>query len=371
MKTFLIIIGALVALTIAAALFSRGKKQPQGRALDEKRDWTAEAKRLQAKHSTARDPAPAPATAPIASPDPEPRRRSSGLPPKRPQPPQKPARPEPEKDDDDQPVTLSPLPERPGALEAFPCAVVGESHRNRDGSSRQEIIRQFVTVGQPVTLRREPDNPHDRNAVAVLCSGQQVGYLSRDMAARLAEQLDDQAFRVEVRVLGVYGGTRNKPSRGVTLDVGIYETGLPSNSPDTLLQQATEIGQRARAAAKSGDYAQARSLYGEQRAALARYRERVGAEAGQEASVFAPLHQGLADLLRLEKRHTEALPHILFWVIAGRQKPLKAHADKLRAHFNRCKLQHTTLAEVEAFAAQAPADISAIETQVQTWLRHG
>jgi hypothetical protein len=42
--------------------------------------------------------------------------------------------------------------------------------------------------GRPLTLRAEPDNPHDPNAVAVLlASGEAVGYVPRDIAPRVSE----------------------------------------------------------------------------------------------------------------------------------------------------------------------------------------
>lgn len=268
---------------------------------------------------------------------------------------------------------LPPPPERPGAVVAFPCAVVGESHDNPDGSNRQDLIRQWAYIGQPVMLRREPDNPHDRNAIAVLCSGWQIGYLKREVAERLCDRMDDQAFRVEAHVRGIHGGTGSKPSLGVTLDLGVYETGLPSNSPWALQRQADEAGLQAREAAKAGEYEQARHLYEQQGTLLRQCIERAGADAPPEAEVFAPLHLGMADLLRLEKRHDDALPHILYWVIAGRRKPLKGHAEKLRAYFNRCKLQNTVLDEAEHFAAAfpEPAEFTTIETQVRSWLDKG
>jgi hypothetical protein len=41
--------------------------------------------------------------------------------------------------------------------------------------------------GRPLTLKAEPDNPHDPNAVAVLlASGEVVGYVPRDVAPRVA-----------------------------------------------------------------------------------------------------------------------------------------------------------------------------------------
>jgi len=48
-----------------------------------------------------------------------------------------------------------------------------------------------VEPGRPLVLRREPDNPHDPNAIAVLTpGGEQVGWVPRDLAERIAPELD-------------------------------------------------------------------------------------------------------------------------------------------------------------------------------------
>ena len=45
--------------------------------------------------------------------------------------------------------------------------------------------------GGPLRLRREPDNEFDENAIAVdLPGGEQLGYVPRDLAARLAGEVD-------------------------------------------------------------------------------------------------------------------------------------------------------------------------------------
>lgn len=51
---------------------------------------------------------------------------------------------------------------------------------------------QRVPVGRDfgVDLRREPSNPHDRNAVMVLHDGRKIGYFSADRAERYAQLLD-------------------------------------------------------------------------------------------------------------------------------------------------------------------------------------
>jgi hypothetical protein len=97
--------------------------------------------------------------------------------------------------------------------------VVGEAQRNSDGSNRQDIIRR-CKAGEPIHLRREPRNAHDRNAVAIYTNqGKQIGYLDRSDAVHVATWMDHGAVP-EARIQGIYGGTRDKPYRGVVIEVG-------------------------------------------------------------------------------------------------------------------------------------------------------
>ena len=69
----------------------------------------------------------------------------------------------------------------------FLVGVRGESHNNDDGASRQDIIRR-MRANEPVQLRADPTNQHDRWAVKVLTqSGEQIGWLPSD--ARDADAL--------------------------------------------------------------------------------------------------------------------------------------------------------------------------------------
>jgi hypothetical protein len=49
-----------------------------------------------------------------------------------------------------------------------------------------------VAPGRSLELRRQPDNPHDPNAIAVhdAAVGEQVGWVPRELAAELAPELD-------------------------------------------------------------------------------------------------------------------------------------------------------------------------------------
>lgn len=63
--------------------------------------------------------------------------------------------------------------------------IVGSNHYP-GGTDR--IMR--LKLGAPVSLRREPDNKYDENAVAVIIFNTKVGHLSRGFAADIAPLID-------------------------------------------------------------------------------------------------------------------------------------------------------------------------------------
>jgi hypothetical protein len=100
----------------------------------------------------------------------------------------------------------------------FHSKVVGVTRHNHDGSDRQVIARD-CRPGEPLTLRREPDNPQDQNAVAVFrANGEQVGYLSASVAEQIAPLLDADAAITAV-VSEVTGGTPDMPNYGVNIRI--------------------------------------------------------------------------------------------------------------------------------------------------------
>jgi hypothetical protein len=56
----------------------------------------------------------------------------------------------------------------------------------------EALASDAVAPGQPLALRRDADNPHDANAIAVHAGGDggQVGWVPRELAAELAPELD-------------------------------------------------------------------------------------------------------------------------------------------------------------------------------------
>jgi hypothetical protein len=57
-----------------------------------------------------------------------------------------------------------------------------------------------LKVGDPLTLVREPDNPHDARAVRVHWNGHMLGYIPRAENDAVARQLD-RGNRLEARIV--------------------------------------------------------------------------------------------------------------------------------------------------------------------------
>jgi hypothetical protein len=76
---------------------------------------------------------------------------------------------------------------------------------------RQSIL-ESIYPNTELSLVREPDNPYDKNAVAVYCSWSQVGYLGRKLAKNVGPAMDrmkiDKLSALAVQVTGIPGNTR-------------------------------------------------------------------------------------------------------------------------------------------------------------------
>ncbi|WP_312141156.1 DUF4236 domain-containing protein [Stutzerimonas nitrititolerans] len=150
------------------------------------------------------------------------------------------------------------------------------------------------------------------------------------------------------------------------------QAALLANDVD-YLGQAALAGRNAKDAVKACDFDKAWRLFHDQKQLFLQHAQQQGWAARETLALDASVHEDLADVLRLEKRHTEALPHILYWVAASRHRPIKRHVEKLRAYFNRCKLTNTSLEEVEAYLSSRKdtASYPAIQRQVKRWIQAG
>jgi len=123
---------------------------------------------------------------------------------------------------------------------------------------------------------------------------------------------------------------------------------LTEATENDFLGKAADAGQRARAAAEAGQYDVAWRLYHEMREHYLRHAARLRFTPAQTLALDSRVSLPMANILRLEGKHHDALVHIMYWVAAD-SKVTKAHAQKLGAYLKRCKLKGVTLEMVQRF----------------------
>ncbi|MBD3265367.1 hypothetical protein GF373_01750 [bacterium] len=84
--------------------------------------------------------------------------------------------------------------------------IVGLKVANPDEEKRKELF-ESCHKGEILILRRESDNPHDPDAIAVLReSTEKLGYVSKDEAKQLARQMDQDGAEYEAVLASITGG---------------------------------------------------------------------------------------------------------------------------------------------------------------------
>lgn len=103
----------------------------------------------------------------------------------------------------------------------FSLAAVGCSYDNEDGSSRQLELAE-CRPGDQLRLVRQPDNPHDPLAVAIVTTTSDtcVGYLSRDRACWIAPKID-RGYEVRAIVERVKGAHLPDATLGLVLRINM------------------------------------------------------------------------------------------------------------------------------------------------------
>ncbi|MCG8608928.1 MAG: hypothetical protein MI864_00190 [Pseudomonadales bacterium] len=117
------------------------------------------------------------------------------------------------------------------------------------------------------------------------------------------------------------------------------------------LGQAAELGLQIKAALNDKNYDVAWKLCHNQKKLYLKHAKKNRFTARQILAIDGGAHYQLANILRLEGKHQEALVHILYWVMSGSDRPVKAHQQKLQSYFNRCKFKNTTLAQAKMLLA--------------------
>jgi len=100
----------------------------------------------------------------------------------------------------------------------FETNVVGVTFENR-----QAIIAQ-LSINEQLWLRREPQNPHDKNAISVWRDNdEQIGYISRDLAINFAPAFDKIGVPIPAVVTAVLGKNYSDSKLGVQIKFVVPE----------------------------------------------------------------------------------------------------------------------------------------------------
>lgn len=90
--------------------------------------------------------------------------------------------------------------------------VAGESF-----GKRQNRIKK-LKPGNTIVLKRDRNNEHDRNAIALYSTHGDVGFIPRDNNQKLARYMDEGG-KLYGWVRKVVGGTKQKPDRGLIITI--------------------------------------------------------------------------------------------------------------------------------------------------------
>lgn len=136
---------------------------------------------------------------------------------------------------------------------------------------------------------------------------------------------------------------------------------IPLNKSDDILKaldrldmtdylgQAAQAGDRAKVAAANNDFDGAWRFYHEQKSLYLKHANRSEFTSAQTIALDGSVHRDLANLLRLENRHAEALVHFLYYY-ATSPKRTKTDEKQITAYVNRAKLKVSTNT-VQSFVA--------------------
>jgi hypothetical protein len=125
--------------------------------------------------------------------------------------------------------------ENPEIDKWFWSKVAGVTHENRDGRSRQEILKR-CEGRELLRLVPEPDNPVDRNAIAVLRrNGEQLGYLDRRLARETHNRMQ-KGERWEAMLTAVTG--RDHPHAWFGANIVMYRLKMQQSSTPRITRAA-------------------------------------------------------------------------------------------------------------------------------------
>jgi hypothetical protein len=136
------------------------------------------------------------------------------------------------------------------------------------------------------------------------------------------------------------------------------------------LQLAAEKGREAKLAMREKNNVEAWELIQQQKHFYSQLTEQqsISISITEMIGLDSNVSKDLANILRLEKKHKDALVHIIYWV-ANSKSVTKDQESKLRAYFNRAKLTGPTVDDVMDYCLAAGIkEFHVIQNDVDSWV---
>jgi uncharacterized tellurite resistance protein B-like protein len=130
---------------------------------------------------------------------------------------------------------------------AYTCYLAGIGHRPRSAHKLLTAARKPCLLA----ARREPDNPHDSNAISLWLSGEMVGYLPARQASWVAERIDGGNF-AEIYLMKADGlASAHEPEAQLLVVTTIFDA--PDGTASAIEADKMALEQIAMAEARKQD----------------------------------------------------------------------------------------------------------------------
>ncbi|MFT7179631.1 MAG: hypothetical protein ACI84B_001867 [Oceanospirillaceae bacterium] len=134
------------------------------------------------------------------------------------------------------------------------------------------------------------------------------------------------------------------------------------------LQLAQEKGREAKVAMREKNNAEAWELLQQQKNFYNKFSISEGSNDSELTALDSSVSKDLANLLRQDKKHKDALVHIIYWV-ANSKTVTKDQESKLRVYFNRAKLMGPAVDDVMDYClGDEGKELNVVQKDVDSWV---
>ena len=146
------------------------------------------------------------------------------------------------------------------------------------------------------------------------------------------------------------------------------EPSEPAAADVDVLQLAQEKGREAKVAMREKNNVEAWELLQQQKSFYNKFSISEGSNESELTALDSSVSKDLANLLRQDKKHKDALVHIIYWV-ANSKTVTKDQESKLRVYFNRAKLMGPAVDDVMDYClGDEGKELHVVQKDVDSWV---